>query len=189
MRVRPGRRLVLSLHRDHLRPARPRGSGDAQAYAVQREIEDIIALIANFGDSAMVFGESSGAVLALEAALAGAPITRLALYEPPFIVDSEREPMPADLPDRLDALIAAGRRDDVLELFMTVAAGMPPEAVQETRSSTMWPVLDKVAHTIAYDGRVMGDTQSGNPETLQRFAPVSIPTLARLFHDELIVLV
>lgn len=153
-------------------------SGDTPPYAVQREIEDITALIAKFGDTAMVFGESSGAVLALEAVLARAPISRLALYEPPFIVDGDRDPMPADFPDRLDALIAAGRRDEVLELFMTVAAGLPATAVQEARSSPMWPVLDSVAHTIAYDGRVMGDTQSGDPFALQRFAHVATPTLA-----------
>jgi pimeloyl-ACP methyl ester carboxylesterase len=153
-------------------------SGDTQPYAVQREVEDITALITEFGDTAMVFGESSGGVLALEAVLAGAPISRLALYEPPFIVDSTRDPMPPDLPDRLAALVAAGRRDEVLELFMTVAAGLPAAAVEEARSSPMWSVLDSVAHTIAYDGRVMGVTQSGNPVALQRFARVMVPTLA-----------
>lgn len=150
-------------------------SGDTQPYAVQREIEDITALITEFGDTAMVFGESSGGVLALEAVLAGAPISRLALYEPPFIVNGD--PMPPDFPDQLDALVAAGRRDEVVELFMTVAAGLPATVVAETLASPMWSVLTSVAHTIAYDGRVMGDTQSGDPVALQRFSDVETPTL------------
>jgi pimeloyl-ACP methyl ester carboxylesterase len=117
-------------------------------------------------------------VLALEAVLRGAPITKLALYEPPFIVTKDTDPMPADFPDRLDALIASDRRDEVLELFMTLAAGLPPEAVAETRTSPIWPALRAVAHTISYDSRVMGDTRGGDPATLHRFAPVDVPVLA-----------
>ncbi|GAB3881198.1 alpha/beta hydrolase [Kibdelosporangium lantanae] len=146
-------------------------SGDTPPYTVQREIADITALVTEFGDTAMVFGESSGAVLALEAVLAGAPVSRLALYEPPFT------PLPPGFIDRLDALVVAGRPDDVLELFMTVAAGLPAAAVEEARASPIWPVLRRVAHTIVHDGRVMGDTQSGDPGALRRFARVTVPTL------------
>jgi pimeloyl-ACP methyl ester carboxylesterase len=118
---------------------------------VRREVEDLSALITHVGAPAVVVGESSGGALALEAVLGSAPITKLALYEPPFIVTNDTEPMPADFPDRLDALIAADRREEVLEMFITLAAGLPAEAVAEARTSPMWPALRAVAHTIAYD--------------------------------------
>jgi pimeloyl-ACP methyl ester carboxylesterase len=115
---------------------------------VRREVEDLSALITHVGAPAVVVGESSGGALALEAVLGSAPITKLALYEPPFIVTNDTEPMPADFPDRLDALIAADRREEVLEMFITLAAGLPAEAVAEARTSPMWPALRAVAHTL-----------------------------------------
>ena len=73
-------------------------SGDTTPYAVEREVEDIDALITEAGGSAFVFGHSSGAVLALEAArLLGSRIKKLALYEPPFIIDNSRPPAPSGL--------------------------------------------------------------------------------------------
>jgi hypothetical protein len=76
-------------------------------YTVRREVDDITALITHLGAPAAALGESSGAVPALEAVLGGAPITKLALYEPPFIVTNDTDPMPADFPDRLDVPIAS----------------------------------------------------------------------------------
>ncbi|MEO8425181.1 MAG: alpha/beta hydrolase, partial [Actinomycetota bacterium] len=95
------------------------GSGDTAPYAVEREIEDIDALIQEAGGSAFAFGMSSGAVLALEAAAHGLAITKLALYEPPFFVDDSRPPLPADYLERLTDLLANDRRGDAVELFMT----------------------------------------------------------------------
>jgi pimeloyl-ACP methyl ester carboxylesterase len=157
-----------------------RGRGDSTdtpPYAVQREVEDITALIAHVGGPATAFGESSGAVLALEAVRRGCPVTRLALYEPPFIVTPDRAPMPADYQDRIDALIADDRRDEALELFMTTAVELPSEVVAEVSASPMWPALRAVAPTLAYDARVMGDTASGDPAALERFASVDVPVL------------
>ena len=157
-----------------------RGRGDSTdtpPYAVQREAEDISALIAHVGAPATAFGESSGAVLALEAVLLGAPVTGLALYEPPFIVTPDRDPMPADYQDRIDALIGDDRRDEALELFMTVAVQLPAEIVAEVKGSPMWPALRAVAPTLAYDARVMGDTASGDRAALERFASVDTPVL------------
>jgi pimeloyl-ACP methyl ester carboxylesterase len=110
-------------------------SGDTAPYAVQREIEDLAALIADAGAPALVCSFSSGAVLALDAAAAGLPITRLALFEPPFVVDDSRPPAPADYVERLDACIADGRRGDAVELFLTGAVGMPVEHVAGMRQS------------------------------------------------------
>jgi pimeloyl-ACP methyl ester carboxylesterase len=157
-----------------------RGRGDSTdtaPYAVQREIEDLAALIAEAGAPAMVFGWSSGAVLALDAAADGLPISRLALFEPPFVVDGSRPPLPDDYVRRLDDATANGRPGDAAELFLTAAAGMPAEAVAGVRQSPFWPALEAVAHTIAYDGRIMGSTMSGAPLPSDRWAAVTAPVL------------
>ncbi len=153
-------------------------SGDTATYAVEREVEDLGALIAETAGAASVFGHSSGAVLALEGAVRGLPITRLAVYEPPFIVDDTRPLLPDDYGPRLTELISAGRRGDAVELFMTVAVGVPAEMVAEMRGSPMWPAMEALAHTLPYDGAVMGDTMEGNPASMKRWASITVPTLA-----------
>jgi pimeloyl-ACP methyl ester carboxylesterase len=157
-----------------------RGRGDSTdtpPYAIEREIEDVATLIADAGAPAVVFGWSSGGVLALDAAAAGLPITRLALFEPPFVVDDSRPPLPADYVQRLDAAVADGRPGDAVELFMTAAAGMPAEDVAGMRHSPFWPALEAIAPTIGYDGRVMGSTMSGAPLPDDRWAAISVPVL------------
>jgi pimeloyl-ACP methyl ester carboxylesterase len=153
-------------------------SGDTATYAVEREVEDLGALIAKAGGAASVFGHSSGAVLALESAVRGLPITRLAVYEPPFIVDDTRPLPPEDYAPRLTELISSGRRGDAVELFMTAAVGVPANMVAQRRGSPMWPALEALAHTLPYDGAVMGDTMEGNPASMKRWASVTVPTLA-----------
>jgi pimeloyl-ACP methyl ester carboxylesterase len=153
-------------------------SGDTPPYAVDREVEDINALITEAGGSAYVFGHSSGAVLALEAArLLGGRIEKLAMYEPPFIIDDSRPPVPQDYVPHLNKLIAEGRRSEAVEYFMIDAILVPADTVAQMRSSPMWPQLEAVAHTISYDGEIMGDTMSGNPSTLKKWATVTVPTL------------
>ncbi len=153
-------------------------SGDTAPYAVEREVEDIEALIDEAGGSAFVLGHSSGAVLALEATrLLPTKITKLALYEPPFIIDGSRPPAPADYVPHLKELIASGRRGDAVEYFMTEAVRAPAEMVAQMRQSPMWPGLEDVAPTIVYDGTVMGDTMSGDPSPLKKWVSVTAPTL------------
>jgi len=153
-------------------------SGDRAPYAVEREIEDLDALIAEAGGSAYVFGGSSGAVLALEAArLLGGKIKKLALYEPPFIVDESRPPVPQDYVERLNALIAEGRRAEAIEYFLLDAMRVPAEFVAQMRKGPMRPQLEALAHTLPYDGAIMGDTQRGDPLSLRKWAAVSTHTL------------
>src|SRR5438552_8556454 len=103
-------------------------SGDTAPYAVEREVEDLDALINEAGGSAFVFGHSSGAVLALEAArLLPTKITKLAVYEPPFIVDDSRPPVPENYVTRLTELISSGRRGEAVEYYMTRALRVPVE--------------------------------------------------------------
>ena len=152
-------------------------SGDTTPYAVEREVEDLDALITEAGGSAFVFGHSSGAVLALEAArrLSG-KITKLALYEPPFIIDDSRPAVPQDAVPHLTRLVSSGRRSEAVEYFMT-EVGTPAEMIAQMRQSPMWPGLEAVANTLPYDITIIGDTQSGDPLTLRKWADVTVPAL------------
>ena len=153
-------------------------SGDTAPYAVEREVEDIEALILAVGGRAFVLGHSSGAVLALESARTLPDrITKLALYEPPFIVDDSRPLLPADYVPHLEDLVTAGRRGDAVEFFLTTAVGVPAEVVAGMREQPYWSSLESTAHTLGYDGTIMGDTMAGSPVPLQRWASVGVPTL------------
>jgi pimeloyl-ACP methyl ester carboxylesterase len=133
------------------------GSGDTAPYSVEREIDDIDTLVAEAGGSSAVFGYSSGATLALHAAAHGLPITKLALYEPPFLVDESRPPPPADLPKQLADAISAGRRGDAVELYQTKYVGIPEDVVAQMRHAPFRPALEAIAHTLVYDATIIGD--------------------------------
>lgn len=151
-------------------------SGDTAPYAVEREIEDIAALIQEAGGSAFVYGVSSGAALALEAASRGLGIRKLALYEAPFIVDDSRPPLPADYLPRLVDLIAQNRRGDAVKQFMKVV-GAPAVLIAVMRLTPAWSKLKAVAHTLAYDTRIVQDHQQGKPLPAARWSSVAVPTL------------
>lgn len=151
-------------------------SGDTAPYAVEREIEDLAALIDAAGGSAHVYGISSGAALALEAARAGLPIERLALYEAPFVVDGTRPPVP-DYAGEIDRLLAEDRRGEVIKLFMTKGVLVPGFVVTLMRFMPAWKHLKSVAHTLAYDVAILGDTGRGAPLPAGRWASVTVPAL------------
>ena len=120
-----------------------------------------------------MFGHSSGAILALEAAARGVPMARLVAYEPPYIVDDSRLRPGADLADRLSALVAEGRRGDAAKLFLTEAVGMPPEVVAMIEGSPDWPGMTALAHTLAYDIIACAN----NELPAGRLAGIDVPTL------------
>lgn len=132
------------------------GSGDTPPYDVDREVEDLAAIISEAGGSAAVHGTSSGAALALRAAAAGLPITQLSLYEPPFETDPGTRRRNAEYAERMRALLARGRRKDALAEFLG-AVGMPAEALTGLRLLPVWRDMEELAHTLAYDHEVMGD--------------------------------
>lgn len=150
-------------------------SGDTAPYAVEREVEDIEALLRETDGSASLFGHSSGAVLALEAARALPDrIPTLALYEPPLIVDDSRPPVPGDYVTRLRELVAADRRGDAVAYFLIEGPGVPAEAVETMRRERSF---ERIAHTLAYDATVMAGLTGGSPARLERWASVRVPTL------------
>jgi pimeloyl-ACP methyl ester carboxylesterase len=152
-------------------------SGDTPPYANEREIEDLEAIVAAAGGSALAVGGSSGGVLVLDAAARGVALGKLAMYEPPFIVDDSRPPVPDDYVEQLETRIAAGDPGGAVEYFMTTAIGMPADMVAGMRQSPMWPKMEAVAHTISYDGRFMEGTMSGGPLPAGRWASVAVPVL------------
>lgn len=131
-------------------------SGDTLPYAIEREIEDIDAVIAAAGGAAHLYGSSSGAALAMLAAAAGSSVTRLVMWEPPYIIDEAARP-PANTAETYERLVAEGRRGDAAEYFMAKVVGMPPEFVAFARTQPWWADQEKIAHTLAYDARIMGD--------------------------------
>jgi pimeloyl-ACP methyl ester carboxylesterase len=147
-------------------------SGDTLPYAVEREIDDLDALIGLAGGSAHVFGASSGGALALEAAAAGLAIDRIAVYEVPYLVDDAAARSWSEYVDRMTAALAAGRRAEALELFMRLA-GSSDEDIAGARTSPFWPGLEALAPTLAYDAACLGD---GRPPVL-RLATVTQLTL------------
>lgn len=148
-------------------------SGDQAAYAVEREVEDIEALIAEAGGSASVFGISSGAALAIAAAAQGASIDRLALYEPPFIAGHGARRAPADSEAQLKRRIAEGRRGDAVQFFLVDMVGLPAIVGYLMRVLPVWRKLKAVAHTLPYDAAVLGDFSLPRG----RAAVVTVPTL------------
>jgi pimeloyl-ACP methyl ester carboxylesterase len=152
-------------------------STDSPAYEVDREIDDIDALIAHAGGPAQVFGMSSGAVLALDAAARGLSIARLALYEPPVVVDSTRQRVPHDYLPRLSALVAFGKRSDAVALFLTEFVGVPARQVSAMRDEAFWSGLETAAHTLPHDGAIMEGLVLGKPLPGSRWARVTAETL------------
>jgi pimeloyl-ACP methyl ester carboxylesterase len=150
------------------------GSGDTPPYAVEREVEDIAALIAEAGRSAMLYGISSGAALVLEAAKRLNGITKIALYEAPFIVDDSRDPMPEDFLPRMREHIAAGRPGEAVKMFMRFV-GASPVMVSVMRFTPVWRKLLAVAPTLPNDISILVGHQSGRPLDPGEFAGITVP--------------
>jgi pimeloyl-ACP methyl ester carboxylesterase len=153
---------------------RARGdSGDTRPYAVEREVEDLHAVIDAAGGRASVFGYSSGAVLALRAAAEGLPIDRLFLYEPPFRFEGEEPWPPAGFAEELQQLVDAGRPADVVTAFQERAIGLPPEVVAGIRSAPFFPQLVAIAQSVVHDA-VITTTM---PVPTPAMAAVRVPTV------------
>jgi pimeloyl-ACP methyl ester carboxylesterase len=151
-------------------------SSDTGPYAVEREIEDIDALIQEAGGSAYLAGLSSGAALALEAAARLNGVKRVAMYEAPFFFDDAHPPRPDNYVAQMADLISAGRRSDALKLFMTTV-GTPAIAVQVMRITPIWPKMKRVAHTPALRPEHSGG-HSGGQATVARAVGVRANTRA-----------
>jgi pimeloyl-ACP methyl ester carboxylesterase len=149
-----------------------RGRGDSTdtaPYAVEREVDDLAALIDEAGGSAFLYGFSSGGLVALHAAASGLAIPKLVLLEPPLATDEDRSAQAAFTAE-LAELVAAGRPGDTVKYFLT-SIGVPDEIIAEMRQNGSWSAMEAVAHTLVYDCKVSEAT------SIQLLASVRVPTL------------
>ncbi len=147
-------------------------SGVTLPYSLERETEDLEALIIEAGGSAHLYGVSSGGALVLEAVAAGVAAERIAVYEVPYSVGDEAAGAWRVYVDQLTELLGEGRRGDALALFMQLA-GSSADDIDEAKRSSVWADLEAIAHTLAYDAACLGD---GTPPT-ERLATINQSTL------------
>jgi pimeloyl-ACP methyl ester carboxylesterase len=157
-------------------------SGDTQPFDKKREIEDIEALIDDLGGTAYLYGISSGAAVAATAAsaLGAQKVTKLALYEPSFILEESHSPIPSDYLDQLRRMLSEGRRSDMAALFLTDAVGLPAEMVEGMKQAPFWSEMAQVAHTLLYDGAFMVENQRAkrmNDELRETLEAIEVPTI------------
>ncbi len=149
-------------------------SGDTRPYAVEREIEDLAAVIEAVGAPAGVHTVSSGGAVGYRAVAAGVPIATMSAFETPYRVGDARTP-PVDYTDHLQELYDADRRSDMLEYFMTVGVGQPQEAVDQMKQMPFWADLVPLGPTVLYDGLQLGGDTTPLPTEL--LAGIDIPVL------------
>jgi pimeloyl-ACP methyl ester carboxylesterase len=174
----PGRDVSAALADEYtvyIYDRRGRGeSGDTLPYAPEREVEDLAAVIAATGGDAFVMGQSSGAGIALEAASAGVPMRKLAVYEAPYVGVTKVKGVARDYLGDLDALLAAGKRAKAVDYFMVKMVGGPAFLPLMFRlMPKVFAKLQAIAHTLPYDTRVM----SGFVAPAARLAKITVPTL------------
>jgi pimeloyl-ACP methyl ester carboxylesterase len=150
-------------------------SGDTQPYAVEREIEDIEKLIDEAGGTAYLYGHSSGASLALEAAVTlGNKVKKLAMYEAPYNDDPEAQRAWGEYIKELTEALAANRPGDAVALFMKYV-GTPADQIDAMRQMPFWPGIEAVAPTLAYDHTAILGKDAAVPT--ERAARVLVPAL------------
>jgi pimeloyl-ACP methyl ester carboxylesterase len=148
-------------------------SGDATDWTPDREYEDLAAVIAEAGGSAALIGNSGTGNIALEAAARGLPVTRLALWEPPYILEGTRPPVPTDWGRRIDELVAAGRPGDALQYWMTDIIGVPAEFIEPIRNEPFWLAMEPNAHMLSRDADLLRDFSLPS----ERYAAITAPVL------------
>ncbi len=153
-----------------------RGRGDSTdpgRYAPEREIEDLTAVLESGHGPRFVYGHSSGAILSLETAMAGASIDRLVVYEPPYAAPDSPVAPGEGLADRLEALVEAGDRDTAVRLFFREGPRVPLDVIDRMQAGPGWEGMRRLAHTLPYDVAIAGN--AGPPTG--RLANLAVPTL------------
>jgi pimeloyl-ACP methyl ester carboxylesterase len=145
-------------------------SGDTAPWSLEREVEDVAALVAEVGGPAALYSSSSGATVALAAVQAGVPVSTLVLYEPPFFAGAGHTEHLVHLRE----LVAEGRLDDAMRYNLTAVIGVPEAAVADMAGQPWWPAMTAVAPTLLYDLSAVHDIEV-DPDWRARWADVSLP--------------
>jgi pimeloyl-ACP methyl ester carboxylesterase len=144
-------------------------SGNGLPLSVEGEVADLAAVLAAAGRPSFVYGHSSGGALALEAAVRGAEMQRLAVYEPPYTGDHHPGP---EFGERLDELVAAGRREEAVEQWLAMT-GTPPPIIDSIKHGTDWAHRQALAHTLSQDLRLA----NGGRVPVERLTGLDLPVL------------
>lgn len=152
-------------------------SGNTLPFTKQREIEDLQALVEDAGE-AMVLGFSSGSAVTLDTTAVTPGITKVAVYEAPFIVDDSRQPVPTDYAEQLMKFSIEGKHEEAVEYFARYALGIPDEYIGGMKQDqATWSGMTGVGHTIAYDAAFVGSVMQGKPLPTNRWSNVTVPVL------------
>jgi pimeloyl-ACP methyl ester carboxylesterase len=149
-------------------------SGDTTPYAVEREVDDLAAVIAANGDTAGLHGQSSGGALASCAAAALPAVTTLSVFETPYRVGEGPRP-PVDYVDHLQELYDADDPEAMVEYFLVAGVGQPQEAVDQMKQSPFWESLVPIGRTVLYDALCLGSSQAPVPTGL--LGSIGVPML------------
>ena len=147
-------------------------SGDAEEYALEREFEDVVAVVESIDEPVILLGHSYGALVSLEAALRTDDIRTLVLYEPPLPV-SEDDPDTEGVLDAMTTLVDDGEDEAALVRFFTAVVGVPAAELDALRSAPNWPARVDAAHTAIREERA----RKGYVFDATRFDGVTTPTL------------
>jgi pimeloyl-ACP methyl ester carboxylesterase len=151
-------------------------SGDTTPYAVEREIDDLAAVIAATGEKAGLHGQSSGGALANRATAAGLPVAALSTFETPYRVGVGPMP-PADYVEHLQELYDADDPEAMVEYFLVAGVGQPQEAVDQLKQTPFWEGLVPIGRTVLYDGLCLGSSQAPVPTEL--LGSITVPMRCR----------
>ncbi|HEX6034487.1 MAG TPA: alpha/beta hydrolase [Anaerolineales bacterium] len=152
-------------------------SGNTEPFTKVREIEDIQALIDEAGGEAMLVGFSSGGAVTLETTAVTPGVTKVFVYEVPFIIDDTRQPLD-DYEGLTTRLVAEGKLDELLEYFVTVVAGVPAEFVAGIKQDKpVWERMRAIASTIPHDAAFMSEFMKGRPLPAGYWSKIKVPVL------------
>jgi pimeloyl-ACP methyl ester carboxylesterase len=153
---------------------RGRGSsGDGPVYSIEREFEDVVAVLESTAAPACVLAHSYGAICSLEALRLTERIAKVVLYEPPLPLPGQGLIFAADLGQRLQALLAAEDREGMVETFMREVIRMGKHEIEAMRRTSSWAVRLSAAHTIPREVAVANTYRF----RAEGFAHVCVPTL------------
>jgi pimeloyl-ACP methyl ester carboxylesterase len=153
-------------------------SGDVEPYTIEREYEDVVAVVDSIPGPVNLLGHSYGAICSLEASLKTSNLRKLILYEPPIHTDL-KEDHPSDAFNRMDSYLYVGERDKALIVFLEEIVGIPQNEINLLRSLPSWSSRVAAAHTLP---REEASVSSYILEP-QRFSHMETPTLLLLGGD------
>lgn len=151
------------------------GSTDTHPYSVEREVEDLSALVDLAGGSVGVYAMSSGGALALRTAATRPGLTRLALYEPPYTAEAGLQERADQYTAELTGALAEKRTGDAVAAFMSYV-GVPAPVVAGMRTQPGWDLFEAIAPTLAYDNELMTGSRVPGAIAQAVHAPVLVVT-------------